>query len=137
MSSSLLTVTPADLVKVWSLSKASESRQMTLRIPSDVFYKLQVLEEMFPSRSRNEMVSDLLTTALTQFVEGLPTQRGACMGLDHDGEPVYEETGPGMEFWALYRKYRDASGKPSDSSGEDKSVDLTVVKVGEESKEAA
>jgi hypothetical protein len=120
-------VTPADLVKVWSLSKSSESKQMTLRVPSDVFFKLQVLEEMFPSRSRNEMVSDLLVTALSLFVEGLPCEQGAFQGRDEFGEDIFEESGPGVDFWIRFRELKDNAIKASDLEG------VEDVKVGKTS----
>jgi len=129
---SKISVTPADLSKVWAISKTSDTRQMTLRVPSEVFYHIQALEEMFPTRSRNEMISDLLTTALAQFVEGLPySESKEVLGFDQDHEPVHECWGPQIEFPRIVARYRDAAKSASAQEIEESSKsgkpDLKVV----------
>jgi hypothetical protein len=108
-----LSVTPADLVKFWSLPKTTDTRQLTLRVPSEVFYKLQAFEELFPNRSRNEMISDLLSTALDAAGESLPSYDGEVISILDNGEEIHEQVGPRLEFKRLCDSFR-ASSKPDD-----------------------
>ena len=67
---------------------------------------------MFPTRSRNEMASDLLITALDQFADGL---RGELLGHDGDG-PIYAETRAYQQFFEYFRYVKNAASiKPIDS----------------------
>jgi hypothetical protein len=106
-------------MKVWALSKSSEQRQLTLRVPADAFHKIQALEAMFPERSRNELVSDLLATALDEFEEGLPMETKyseEVIGFDPDGEPIHEswEVGPRAVFRRLVAEASEGRGKAAD-----------------------
>lgn len=101
-------VKPADLLKIWAMPRDTETRQITLRVSSETFYKIQALERMFPARSRNELIGDLLTTALNEFEDGLPVtihQTDRVLFEDPYGDPVYDtySTGPKAD----YRKYVD------------------------------
>lgn len=108
-----LQVKSSDLAKAWSLVRSSDLRQMTLRVPSETFVKIQALELMFPQRTRNEMVSDLLATALDDFLDGLPsiTHLGPVLGFDDVGDPVHEEirSGPRQDFYKLIDRIRSES----------------------------
>lgn len=110
MTSSPLAPKAQDLAKAWMLSRSSEQRQLTIRVPSETFFKIQALEAMFTGRSRNEMVSDLLFTALNEFIDGLPE-----FGVLNDGtridlsDPTVPDElafrrfeGPRSDFWAFY-----------------------------------
>ncbi len=96
---------PADLVKAWAISRGPDTRQLTIRVPNETFYKIQALEAMFPDRSRNEMVADLLSTALDEFEEGLPFEEheGDIVGYDPENEPFrdYWTSGPKADFRRL------------------------------------
>lgn len=119
-----LKVKPVDLAKVWSLTKSAEQRQFTLRVPSETFIRIQALEAMFPGRSRNEMVSDLLATAIDEFVDGLPVEQqqiedtSHCVAHDPDGEPVFASyirlTGPRADFLELVEDARRNLSKGSE-----------------------
>lgn len=121
--SNQLKVKPVDLAKVWSLTKSAEQRQFTLRVPTETFIHIQALEAMFPGRSRNEMVSDLLATAIDEFVEGLPQEwreKGLIpVGWDDDlNEPVLESDGefigPRADFKRLVEQARLNLNKSSE-----------------------
>lgn len=123
--SNQLKVKPSDLAKVWSLTKSAEQKQFTLRVPSETFCKIQALEAMFPGRSRNEMVSDLLATAIDEFVDGLPEESrevpGQCIQIGFDEysqepitEPVFEYFGPRADFQRLVRQAQNDLAKNPD-----------------------
>lgn len=112
---------PSDLMKVWSMSKSSEQRQVTIRIPSETFNKIRAIELMFPHRSRNELIADLLATAVDEFESTLPfeTHEGEFLFKDDEGESVYESymTGPKKDFQRLLdqvKKETDEGGLSND-----------------------
>jgi hypothetical protein len=102
---------PSDLAKAWALPRSSDLRQMTLRLPSEIFLQVRAIEEMYPHRNRNELVADLLVTALGEFVESLPQEwrsNGEIMGYEPDGTPVEAGSyyGPRANFQAICDRLR-------------------------------
>jgi hypothetical protein len=67
---------PRDLVKVWTAPDNTKltPRQMSIRLPLHVAAKLSALCEMFPKKTRTEILGDLLSTALDQLAQGLSEQ---------------------------------------------------------------
>jgi len=117
---------PADLSKVWAMIKNAEQRQFTVRVPVDVFYKVQALEAMFPNRSRNELISDLLSTALNEFEDSLPfeiRETNEVLGVDEGGHPIIEtfRTGLQVDFQRLEDQARRGALKSTDSKAVDSS----------------
>ena len=96
-------VSASDLVKVWSINRGSDFKQITIRVPIETFVKIQAIESMFQHRSRNELVSDLLSTALEDFESGLPVfihETDEVVGQLPNGEFIRDsyETGPRVDF---------------------------------------
>lgn len=117
-------VKPGDLMKVWSMHRGAEQKQLTIRVPLEIFYKVQAVEEMFAGKSRNEIVSDLLATALDEFEESLPCEwaQGQEIGWDEiNNEPIHAgiQIGPKADFHEFVEKARSALVK----AGELKSVE--------------
>ena len=97
----------SDLHSLWTAPDNSRitSKQFSFRLPVHVAAKLAALAEMYPQKTRTEIVGDLLATALDELVRGFPSIEGEKIGYDPDGEPVYEELGPAPRFWNLADKY--------------------------------
>jgi len=111
----------SDLMKVWSMPKGTDFRQMTIRVPSMTFYKIKAIERMFPDRSRNELVADLLSTALEEFENSLPFESHQSehpIDQTLDGEEIYDywETGPRRQFRDFYRLESASSSEDEDSN---------------------
>jgi hypothetical protein len=101
-------IKPADLHKVWAAPNNSRltAKQFSFRLPVHVAAKLSALCEMFPDKSRTQIVGDLLATALEDFAQSFPSIAGRQVGNHPDtGEAVYEEIGPGMDYMRLANKY--------------------------------
>lgn len=103
IEASRVKISASDLVKVWSINRGSDFKQITIRVPIETFVKIQAIEGMFPHRSRNELVSDLLSTALEDFESGLPVtvhETDEVIGQFPDGEPIRGsfETGPRIDY---------------------------------------
>ncbi len=98
----------SDLHKVWIAPDNSRltSKQFSLRLPVPVAAKVAALCEMYPQRTRTEIVGDLLATALEGVVSGFPSEKGSPWGKDPDTDQmIYEDVGPKREFYALANKH--------------------------------
>ena len=56
----------SDLVTVWSAPDNSRmtTKQYSFRLPVHVAAKLSALEELYPTKSRTQLVGDLLSAAI-------------------------------------------------------------------------
>jgi hypothetical protein len=98
----------SDLPKRWSAPDNSRltTKQFSFRLPVHVAAKLAALEEMFPNKTRTEIVGDLLTAALEDVEASFPFEKGRAIGEHSDtGETIYENVGPSREFRNLADKY--------------------------------
>ena|SRR5437868_3546433 len=101
----------SDLVTIWSAPVPSRltSKQYSFRLPVDVAAKLAAFEELYPSRTRTQIVGDLLSAAIAVVEENLPASPGRLWGEDpDDGEKLYLATGPVMQFRTLVNKHYEA-----------------------------
>lgn len=99
---------PKDLIKVWEAPDHSKltPRQTSLRLPIQVAAKISALCEMYPRKTKTEVIGDLLATALDQFADGLGSVKGKYHGIHPDTqEKIYEEVGPKARFAELTNKY--------------------------------
>lgn len=90
---------PSDLHSVWSMPDNSRltAKQYSFRLPVHVAAKLAALGELYPSKTRTQIVADLLATAIEQAVAGLPSIKGRFLDhIEFDSEPpfdIYEDVG--------------------------------------------
>jgi hypothetical protein len=92
-----------DLINVWNAPDNSRltPKQMSIRLPLHVAAKLSALCEMFPKKTKTEIIGDLLATALNDVVEGLSV------------EPYPEEEGhadPDL-YWGDRKRYEQLVSK--------------------------
>jgi len=109
----------ADLHKLWTSPDNSKltSKQYSFRLPVHVAAKIQALCDMYPHKTRTEIVGDLLSSALQEVAQGLPSYDTT----EHiitlpDGEEIFEQYGPRVDFHNLteqYIKELEAESKPS------------------------
>jgi len=80
-----------DLIKVWTAPANTKltPKQISIRLPLHVAVKIEALCEMFPNRTKTEIIGDLLSTALEDVTEGFSTEpysdeeaHAASLGLD-------------------------------------------------------
>ncbi len=68
--------------------------------------RIAALAEMYPLRSTEQIVTDLLKAALDELENALPYREGErVLEEDEFGDPVYEDAGPGRLFHELTRKH--------------------------------
>jgi len=100
---------PKDLVKIWTAPDHSKltPKQISLRLPIQVAAKVSALCDMYPRKTKTEIIGDLLATALEQLENGLDSTGHNFLGHHPEtDEEMYENySGPLIDFRALTDKY--------------------------------
>lgn len=102
---------PSDLHALWAAPDNSRltSKQYSFRLPVHVAAKLTALCELYPSKTRTQIVGDLLAMSIDASVSGLPSARGRHVdrvSLEDGTElNIYEEAGPLGRFKELANKH--------------------------------
>ena len=86
---------------------ARTAKEYAVRLPLDDAARLQALVELFPGRSIEEIVTDLLGAGLDEIAAAMPYEKGPkIISRDDRGDPVYEDVGLTPRFVELTRKYK-------------------------------
>lgn len=104
---------PKDLAKVWDAPDNTRltPKQISLRLPLLVSAKISALCEIYPRKTKTEIIGDLLSTALDQFEDGLERVKGEQINMwppEHEGNPFeieYIDVGTRRRFWKLTEKH--------------------------------
>ena len=99
---------PRDLVKAWDAPDNSKltPKQMSIRLPLHVAAKISALCDMYPRKTKTEIIGDLLATALDTLRDGFPNVDGQLLGINpNTHERMYEDIGPRNLFDSLTAKY--------------------------------
>ena len=68
--------------------------------------RLAALIEMYPKRTPEELLGELVAAALEELEAGLPYVKGQqVIATDEEGDPLYEDIGPTPRFLALSRRH--------------------------------
>lgn len=90
-----------DLVTVWGAPDNSRvtAKQYSFRLPVHVAAKLAALEQLYPARSRTQLVGDLLSAAIADVEKTLPSYLGSVKGIHPEtGEELCEQYGPRIKY---------------------------------------
>ncbi|MFI4890158.1 MAG: type 1 pili tip component [Steroidobacterales bacterium] len=93
---------------------ALTAREYAVRLALDDASRLHALADLFPGRTIEEIVTDLMHTALDEVAASMPYEPGPkVISRDDQGDPVYEDVGLTPRFIQLSRQYRKslATGK--------------------------
>ena len=100
---------PQDLVKLWDAPDNSKltPKQLSIRLPMHVAAKISALNDLYPRKTKTEIIGDLLATAIDQFEAAFPWVDGRLLGYANDdhNDPIYEDVGPRRRFHSLTEKY--------------------------------
>ena len=92
----------SDLVTIWSAPDNSRltAKQFSIRLPVHVAARLAALEELYPTRSRTQLVGDLLAAAIAEVEKSLPTYASGEQVDEHPDtrEALFDAGGPGANF---------------------------------------
>ena len=110
----------ADLHQLWSSPDNSKltSKQYSFRLPVHVAAKIQALCDMYPNKTRTEIVGDLLSSALSEVEQGLPSYdtTNVIGVIPETNETGYEQYGPQIDFSIRTQRYIDELDAESKSS---------------------
>lgn len=98
-----------DLLKRWerSATQPRTPKHYEVRLTVEDAAKLAALAEMYPGRSEEDLITDLLNAALDQVEATFPYVQGPrVVAEDEQGDPIYEDTGLTPRFQDLHRKHR-------------------------------
>lgn len=101
---------PKDLVTVWSSPDNSRltSKQYSFRLPVHVAAKIAALCEMYPTKSRTQIVGDLLSVALQGVEEGFaPVMPAEGPDAGDDGDLTFRDAGPQSLYCHLANKHNE------------------------------
>jgi len=80
-----------------------------VRLPLDDAAQLAALAELFPGRSPEQLITELLGAALKELAAAMPYVAGSrVISTDEQGDPVYEDAGLTPRFMELARRQRRA-----------------------------
>ena len=83
------------------------AREYAVRLPLDDAARLHALAELFPGQELEEIVTDLLHTALDEVAASMPYEPGPkVISNDDQGDPVYEDAGLTPRFIEISRRHR-------------------------------
>jgi hypothetical protein len=102
-------VTFIELLDSWrqNASGARTSSEYVVRLPVDDAARLHALAELFPGRTTEQLITDLLGAALHQVAAAMPYVAGKkVISTDEQGDPVYEDVGQTPRFAELTRTYK-------------------------------
>ena len=98
-----------ELLQSWR-ETAAEPRTVSIwsvRLPIDDAARLNALAEMFPGRTPEQLITDLLGIALAEVGTAMPYVPGKkVISTDEQGDPVYEDAGLTPRFVDLTRRNR-------------------------------
>src|ERR1700693_3826536 len=109
-----------ELLESWREHAAAPrtARSWAVHLPLDDAARLAALAEMFPGRSPEQLVTELLGKALKELVAAMPYVAGQrVISTDEQGDPVYEDVGPTPRFMAIARRHYTALSRQSASRG--------------------
>jgi hypothetical protein len=83
------------------------AREYAVRLPLDDASRLHALTELFPGRTAEEIITDLLHAGLEEIAAAMPYEAGSTIiSRDDQGDPVYEDVGLTPRFVELTRKIK-------------------------------
>lgn len=91
-----------ELVSMWGSPDNTRltSKQVSFRLPVHVAAKIAALCDLYPTKTRTQIVGDLLSSALAEVEKALPAYKGGQWGgaVDEDGNPLFVTVGPMADF---------------------------------------
>jgi len=98
-----------ELLESWRDTAAAprSARAFAVRLPVEDAARLAALADMFPGRTSEQLITELLGTALKELAAAMPYVAGErVISTDDQGDPIYEDVGPTPRFMRLAREHR-------------------------------
>jgi hypothetical protein len=86
---------------------ARTAQEYAVRLPLDDAARLHALAEIFPGRTPEQLITELLGVALQEVAACIPYIPGQkVIANDEQGDPLYEDVGLTPRLVALTRRFR-------------------------------
>ena len=98
------------LIESWDAEAAEEltAEEYRVRLPVDSAAQLKALAEMFPGRTREQLITELLSVVLDQVAEAFPYVEGReVIARDGEGDPVFDDVGHIPRFLQLVTRHME------------------------------
>lgn len=80
--------------------------------------RLAALIDMYPKRTAEELLGELVAAALEELEASFPYVQGhKVIATDEEGDPLFEDIGPTPRFLALSRRHLHDLSNTGDDSG--------------------
>ncbi|MCY1271039.1 hypothetical protein D9M68_155390 [compost metagenome] len=109
-----------DLVRHWEQNARGRLTKHQYSIPLDVetAARLAALHDMYPKRSSEELLGELVASALEELEASFPYVKGTrVVATDEQGDPLYEDVGQTPRFLQLSRKYLHELTEEKEAAG--------------------
>ena len=116
-------LTMKELLDQWQQHAAAKVTvtDYSVRLPLEDAARIHAIADMFPGRTREQIITDLLGVALSDLAASMPYVQGKkVISTDDQGDPVYEDAGLTPRFMELTRKHRKALEAQTREHPEDK-----------------
>jgi len=93
-----------ELIDRWEEESAEPltARKFCIQLPVQDAARVEALAELYPSRTLDDILRDLVGAALAEIEEALPYRQGLRVIAEDDrGDPIYEDAGPASRFREL------------------------------------
>jgi hypothetical protein len=97
-----------ELLEEWNKSGVVKLtvREHRVRLSVHDAARIAALAEMYPRKTEEQLITELLSAALDTLEAALPYQQGdRVITEDELGDPIYEDVGPTPRFLALTRQH--------------------------------
>lgn len=104
---------------------------LNLQLPLELSAHLLALKDMYPGRTLEQLLFDLISAAIDELKETLPYQQGdKVIAEDEYGDPMYEDVGLTPRFLELTQFYRDKFNSEEEIRLPDLASDATTHYLG-------
>jgi len=99
-----------DLIDHWERNAATPRTQQEYRVnlPLYTAAKLSALQEMYPGRTQEQLLTELLDAALAELSASFAYKAGTeIVSYDDQGDPIFEDEGLTPRFHQLSRTHAE------------------------------
>ena len=109
-----------DLLNIWEQESGEpvEAREHCIKLPVYDAAKLAALAELYPGRSEEQLLTELISAALDELQAAIPYIRSdKILTLDEEGDPIYADGGLGPRFHELTERHLKRLKTDTDPAG--------------------
>jgi hypothetical protein len=106
-----------DLLTIWGAPDPPRltPKQVSIRLPMLVSAKISALLDLYPKKTKTDIIADLLTSALEKLEDEIPMYRDVDQSpVRNEGEYSFEFVGMRKDYFNLVEKYLREIEKEAD-----------------------